>query len=78
MAKLTFDGINSIGAANKYIHGISVTGLIANTECEYKVGEGLDSSKGTFRQPQLKVVKIVLSLFILLIQRWQMQQMQKQ
>jgi predicted phosphodiesterase len=52
--KLTFDGTNSIGSANKYFHGIPVTGLKPNTNYEYTVGEGVNTTSGTFKTAPVK------------------------
>lgn len=51
---LTFEGTNSIGNANKYFHLIQVTGLEANSEYEYVVGEGANTFKGTFKTAPAK------------------------
>lgn len=43
------EGSSYQGLAGKYIHEIAVTGLEANTEYEYTVGDGFNSAKGTFK-----------------------------
>ena len=55
--KVTFNGTNSVGSSNKYFHGIAVTALTANTEYEYIVGEGVNTSSGTFKTAPAKGTK---------------------
>lgn len=43
------EGTSSQGISGKYIHEISVTGLEAYTEYEYTVGDGFNSTSGTFK-----------------------------
>lgn len=52
--QLVFEGTSSIGNANKHFHSISVTGLEANTEYEYVVGEGENTFKGKFKTAPAK------------------------
>lgn len=52
--KIVFEGESNLGMASKYIHGISVTGLEANTHYEYTVGEGLNTATGKFKTAPAK------------------------
>ena len=46
---LYFEGTSYQGLGGKYIHEIAVTGLEANTEYKYTVGDGFNSYNGTFK-----------------------------
>lgn len=52
--KSTFTGTHSVGAGNKFFHGIAVKGLEANTKYEYTVGDGDNTTKGTFKTAPAK------------------------
>ena len=43
------EGTSYLGIGGKYIHEIAVTGLEAYTEYEYTVGDGFNSTSGTFK-----------------------------
>lgn len=47
--KITVNGENTIGNADKYFHSIAVSNLEPNTKYEYTVGSGDDTYSGSFK-----------------------------